>query len=257
VTVRSRKWLAAALGLSLISPGSGWAAGQAPSRGLPAAAAPTANQQTADAIAERLRQSPVLKNFTVTVSYARGVAEVNGEVVSMAQRDEALRIIGEFPIVRNVVDNLVVVIPAQAATASQIPPAGLLPVQASAPSALPLPPAPNVPPPTPMPAPGAPAAGGFAPEAVPSFQAPAPAPYDLNPPKMPPYAWPNYAPYNNYSRVAYPTAYPYNAFPFIGPIYPFPKVPLGWRAVKLEWDDGYWWYSKLMTKYDWWRLRFY
>ena len=76
------------------------------------------------------------------------------------------------------------------------------------------------------------------------------------PPKMPPYAWPTYAPYNNYSRVAYPEAYPYNAWPFIGPPYPFPKVPLGWRSVKLEWDDGYWWYSRTASKYDWWKLRY-
>ena len=48
---------------------------------------------------------------------------------------------------------------------------------------------------------------------------------------MPPYAWPTYAPYNNYSRVAYPNAYPYAAFPYIGPMYPFPKVPLGYRAI--------------------------
>jgi hypothetical protein len=74
---------------------------------------------------------------------------------------------------------------------------------------------------------------------------------------MPPYAWPTYAPYNNYSRVAYPEAYPMNAWPFIGPIHPFPKVPLGWRSVKLEWDDGYWWFSRTATKHDWWRLRFY
>ncbi len=99
--------------------------------------------------------------------------------------------------------------------------------------------------------------GARAPEATPIFQAPAPAPYDLNPPRMPPYAWPTYAPYNNYSRVAAPTAYPYNAWPFIGPIYPFPKVPLGWRAVRLEWDDGFWWFSKTATKWDWWKLRFY
>jgi hypothetical protein len=26
--------------------------------------------------------------------------------------------------------------------------------------------------------------------------------------------------------------------------------------VKLEWDDGYWWYSRTSTKYDWWRLRY-
>ena len=73
---------------------------------------------------------------------------------------------------------------------------------------------------------------------------------------MPPYAWPTYAPYNNFSRVAYPLSYPYNAFPYIGPFYPFPKVPLGWRSVKLEWDDGYWWFTKHNNKYDWWRLRF-
>ena len=91
---------------------------------------------------------------------------------------------------------------------------------------------------------------------MPIFQAPAPSPYDLNPPKMPPYAWPTYAPYNNYSRVAYPLAYPYNAWPFIGPNYPFPKVPLGWRSVKLEFDDGYWWFSKTATKYNWWHLRY-
>ena len=53
-------------------------------------------------------------------------------------------------------------------------------------------------------------------------------------PPLPPYAWPTYAPHNNVSRVAYPEAYPYNAFPFIGPFYPFPKVPLGWRKVTME-----------------------
>ena len=84
-----------------------------------------------------------------------------------------------------------------------------------------------------------------------------PGPNDLNPPRMPPYAWPTYAPYNNYSRVASPAAYPYNAWPFIGPCYPFPKIPPGWRSVKLEWDDGYWWYSRTATKYDWWKVRYF
>src|SRR5262249_8709304 len=83
-----------------------------------------------------------------------------------------------------------------------------------------------------------------------------PAPYDLNPPRMPPYSWPTYAPYNNYSRVAYPEAYPYAAWPFIGPCYPFPKIPLAWRSVKLQWEDGYWYFSKTATKHDWWRLRY-
>jgi hypothetical protein len=79
---------------------------------------------------------------------------------------------------------------------------------------------------------------------------------DLNPPVMPPYAWPTYSPYNNYSRVAYPNEYPYSAFPYIGPMYPFPKVPLGYRAIKLEWEDGHWWYGRTATKRDWWMVRY-
>jgi len=75
-------------------------------------------------------------------------------------------------------------------------------------------------------------------------------------PTLPPYAWPTYAPYNNVSRVGYPTAYPYNAFPFIGPFYPFPKVPLGWRSVNLTWEDGHWWYGRTSTPHDYWRVRF-
>src|SRR5207302_6468531 len=114
-------------------------------------------------------------------------------------------------------------------------------VQAVTPAPTPLPP----------PTPTAPAD-----EPYPIAQAPTPAYYDLNPPKLPPYAWPTYAPYNNYSRVAYPEAYPYQSWPFIGPVYPFPKVPLGWRSIKLEWEDGHWWYSKVACNHDWWRLRF-
>ena len=76
-------------------------------------------------------------------------------------------------------------------------------------------------------------------------------------PPMPPYAWPTFAPYNNYSRVAYPTLHKHDAFPFIGPIHPFPKVPLGWRAVTLQWQDGFWWYGRKATGHDWWRIRYY
>ena len=76
------------------------------------------------------------------------------------------------------------------------------------------------------------------------------------PPPMPPYAWPSYAPYNNFLRVATPLAYPYNSFPYIGPEYPFPKIPLGWRSVTLEWDDNHWFFSPGSTGQDWWRLRY-
>lgn len=57
----------------------------------------------------------------------------------------------------------------------------------------------------------------------------------------PNYAWPSHAPYPNYSAVGYPTSYPWQAWPNIGPFYPYPEVPLDWRAVTLRWDDGIWW----------------
>ncbi|MDA0660119.1 MAG: BON domain-containing protein [Planctomycetota bacterium] len=60
-------------------------------------------------------------------------------------------------------------------------------------------------------------------------------------PNMPGYAWPSYASYPNYGAVSYPKQYSPSAWPYIGPFYPYPQVPLGWRKVMLEWDDGWWW----------------
>lgn len=57
---------------------------------------------------------------------------------------------------------------------------------------------------------------------------------------MPNYAWPSYAAYPNYSALTYPKQYSPTAWPYIGPFYPYPQVPLGWRKVTLEWDDGWW-----------------
>lgn len=58
--------------------------------------------------------------------------------------------------------------------------------------------------------------------------------------QMPGYAWPSYAAYPNYAAVTYPQQYSPSAWPYIGPFYPYPQVPLGWRKVTLEWDDGWW-----------------
>src|SRR4029079_15377755 len=66
----------------------------------------------------------------------------------------------------------------------------------------------------------------------------APARYDH--PTMPGYAWPSYAAYPNYAAVTYPKQYSPTAWPYIGPFYPYPQVPLGWRKVTMEWDDGWW-----------------
>lgn len=66
------------------------------------------------------------------------------------------------------------------------------------------------------------------------------APARFDHPQMPQYAWPSYAPYPNYGAVTYPKQYSPMAWPYIGPFYPYPQVPLGWRKVTLEWDDGWW-----------------
>ena len=59
-------------------------------------------------------------------------------------------------------------------------------------------------------------------------------------PHMPNHAWPSYAAYPNYAQVNYPKQYSPTCWPYIGPFYPYPQVPLGWRKVTLEWDDGWW-----------------
>jgi hypothetical protein len=188
------------------------------------------NQNLADSIAAQLRRDSRLRQYNIDIVVQDGIARLSGVVANGGQRDEALRIAREVPGVAKVQDSLVL--------------AGFAPVmqvQARAP----------------MPAESTPKV-----DAPPAQTDPLPAgtgpsgPFDFAAPKMPPYAWPTYAPYNNYSRVATPLAYPYNAWPFIGPIYPFPKVPLGWRSVKLEFDDGYWWFGKTATKYNWWHLRY-
>lgn len=73
----------------------------------------------------------------------------------------------------------------------------------------------------------------------------APARYDH--PSMPGHAWPSYAAYPNYAAVTYPKQYSPTAWPYIGPFYPYPQVPLGWRKVTMEWDDG-WWFLDFKNK---------
>jgi osmotically-inducible protein OsmY len=84
--------------------------------------------------------------------------------------------------------------------------------------------------------PGA-AAHPVAMQGAPTYGAGAPR-YDQ--PNLPSYAWPSYAAYPNYAAVTYPKQYSPSAWPYIGPFYPYPQVPLGWRKVALEWDDGLW-----------------
>jgi hypothetical protein len=81
--------------------------------------------------------------------------------------------------------------------------------------------------------------GGPLPMATPGMGgAVAPTRFDV--PNMPNHAWPSYASYPNYAAVTYPRQYSATAWPYIGPFYPYPQVPLGWRKVTLQWDDGWW-----------------
>jgi hypothetical protein len=68
-----------------------------------------------------------------------------------------------------------------------------------------------------------------------------PVPGRADGPNMPGYAWPSYSASPNYAALQYPTQYSPTAWPYIGPFYPYPQVPLGWRRASLEWDDGWWW----------------
>ncbi len=261
--LRQTAWLGVALGLA--GPALAAEPGH-PAFLPPAISSPDVplNQKLADSIAQAINQSGRVHEYRVDVAvHTGGYVELVGSVTDVTQHDEVLRLAQNVPGVERVIDRLSVGIPAHGLTRVQaqaplIPPR--LPEPLAGQTRPDAPPA-GLPPTGPGPAlgqappPGSP--GGPPPaEPIPIFRGVGPTPYDIGPPNMPPYAWPTYAPYNNFSRVAYPEAYPYNAWPFIGPIYPFPKVPLGWRSVKLEWDDGYWWFSKVGTKYDWWKLRF-
>jgi hypothetical protein len=264
VTFSTRSWLAAALGLWMAHPLWGGEPGRlevVPGQALKSASVVSPNQQIAGAIADHLRQSGHLRRYNIDITFHDGLAELAGTVTDQVQREEVLRLVQGVPGVERVQDRIVLATGPEMLTQTQ---ALLAPGPELGPQ---------------------PKKEGISRERnndssnnnrnnsdnansndnardkgkgvepVPIYQAP-PMAADLNPPRMPPYAWPTYAPYNNLSRVAYPTLYPYNAWPFIGPCYPFPKVPLGWRSVKLQWQDGYWWYSKTATGHDWWRLRY-
>jgi BON domain len=235
VTFSSHSLLAAAAGLWLALP----LPGQEPARlqidrnpAMLSGQDQHANQLMADRIGETLRQNGQLRHYDLDVVVQGGTVTLSGVVADQPQREETLRMVQGFTGVEHVVDRIKLTSP-------------IMPVQA-----------PAVPEVAPPPQILTEAPNGMPAEPTPINQGPPPGPNELNPPYMPPHAWPTYAPYDNYSRVAYPTAYPYQSWPFIGPCYPFPIVPLGWRSVKLEWQDGHWWFGRVGTPHDWWRIRY-
>ena len=191
----------------------------------------------AQTISRTLQESGRLSRYSVSVTAVGGMVDLQGEVSDANQRAIVVTIARSTPGVTLVRDWLQVRSESGVITAQVIQP-------------LPMPS------PLEKDKPGRERIDGQLPEPTPIFQAqPGPNP-TMQPPPMPPYAWPTYAPYNNYSRVAYPNAYPHEQWPFIGPMYPFPRVPLGWRSVSLTWEDGHWWFHRNPTGHDWWRVRY-
>ena len=261
VKLRARYLLAAVAGLGLALP----AGAQEPARlSLERSQAPVAgahdNQQIADGIAQQIRQSPGLRQFNIDISVKDGNVVLTGNVGDIKQREQAQKIAMSAPGVVNVVDKLNTGAIQRVSTAQdgvgELPPAPLPagmpqgPGQMNAAMAQPQ-----------MQGqiavrPGTQATVFGEPQGMTDAYGQMGAPNEQGTPPLPGYAWPTYAPYNNFSRVAYPEAYPACAWPFIGPFYPFPRVPPGWRSVKLEWEDGHWWFSKTATKYDYWHVRY-
>jgi hypothetical protein len=230
----TRKWISPALGLLL-------AAATAP------AMAQSANQQVANQVAESLRGSQGLAASRITIEARGGLVTLAGVVPAEGLKTEAIARAQQVAGVQGVIDRLTVgdprVLPARyAADAAQ--PRVALGGHLSSLGGQPI--LGNggvmggevnngfVSGGTVMD--GA-AMGGPMPEGPAGLTGPSQAAM----PGYPNYAWPSYAPYPNFSAVGYPTVYPWQAFPNIGPFYPYPEVPLDWRAVTLRWDDGLWW----------------
>jgi hypothetical protein len=209
------------------------------------------NQEVAQNIAEALT-SAGLSGYDIEVRYKDGAASLIGNVEHPGQIALAQQACSSVPGVGQVINQLRAKgrpAPQFAQGGPQFGPQGqpqfgprgpIQQVQGVAPQGLP----PGVGPGT------APPAGGYAPgmPGRPPVQAyPTPGGQNAqvghqiyNQPNVPEHAWPSYAQYDNYAAVTFPSQYDASAFPYIGPYYPYPQVPLGWRSSTLEWDDGSW-----------------
>lgn len=210
----------------------------APKTVQPKVAAPPArrsNQQVAQQVANNLSQVG-LTGYDVEIRFDKGVATLGGEVATEGQRQAAQFAASKVPEVAQVKNLLTV----QQQIAQTNFPAGPAPAAMAAPYGA---------------APNGPMPYGAAP-----MMAPAGAPTPMggssmySNPQLPDHAWPAYAQYPNSAAIQYPTQYSASAFPYIGPFYPYPQVPLGWRESRLEWDDGHWHLSFGKKKDAWYWL---
>lgn len=175
-----------------------------------------------------------LSGFGVNVNVRGGAVNLNGKVRSDATREQLINLARHVPGVRSIPEDIVVEAVQPVAHLSQNMPAMNQNMPDMVPTA-------QV---SPVPAMAAPVAYGNPGMQMPQAMYPSPGCNAGGPrydgPNLPNYAWPGYASYPNYAALTYPQQYSPSAWPYIGPFYPYPQVPLGWRKVSLEWDDGSW-----------------
>jgi osmotically-inducible protein OsmY len=209
------------------------------SEGEPVVSAADANVTT-DVLSRlgNAQKAGKLRNFQIDVSTVDGEVWTRGYVATPEQKQLVLGTIQRVPGVRKVIDDVTVTGAVRRASTESPVPSAMPVVGSGAPRAF---------------APSSLTNGynGSAPMGMAPMGPAAPVPMQQGPgygagvprydqPNMPSYAWPSYAAYPNYSAVTYPKQYSASAWPYIGPFYPYPQVPLGWRKVALEWDDGLW-----------------
>jgi hypothetical protein len=195
--------------------------------------APNSNQTTADAVAGSLRSSRALAGHRIEIMARDGVVTLSGTLASPIQKSEALARASRVSGVYGVVDQLQVAGDRSVRPVQYQPELALGHRRRNYDGGAPMYDAAATQPMTSAPE----TTGGPVPEGPAGMMGATQA----SMPGHPNYAWPSYAPYPNFSAVGYPTAYPWQAWPNIGPFYPYPEVPLDWRAVTLRWDDGIWW----------------
>ena len=212
------------------------------------------DQAAAEQIATILRDSGKMKNYSVGVKYSEGTVWLSGRVANNQQMQSALGVISDIEGIEQIVNNMTV----SAGSAKLKQPRGMKPTARRVSAEVAVPPArPQVPmqaPPASMQATpdgqvtpagfhrlaAAKAARHACPPTMYAGGGPGVNPPAYDQPHLPDYAWPSYAAYPNYAALTYPQQYSPTAWPYIGPFYPYPQVPLGWRKVALEWDDGWW-----------------
>ncbi|QDT14309.1 BON domain-containing protein [Alienimonas californiensis] len=227
-------------------------------------AAPVSNQAVAQQIAIAVQQAG-LAGYDMEIRFKDGTCTLDGQVADSGQIAAAVAAARNVPGVGNVANRLTVGEPAAAVRTASAPagPAGppsreeiayrraMMQQRAMMQGQIPPGAYPNgiQPASSQMMAPGGPGCPPGANPAGPPAMGPGAV---YNQAALPDYAWPTYAQHPNYAGVTYPKDYSASAWPYIGPFYPYPQVPLGWREVELEWDDGQW-YLDFHDRTDrWW-----